>query len=218
MTTSTFGIPEKLNKYIIEKGTPPDELLCDLYEETQKLGEESRMQIAHEQGAFMGFLVKLLQPKFCVEVGTFTGYSSICIARQLAADARLLCCDVSQEWTDIAQKYWARAGLTDRITLELGPALETLKQLPDTPQIDFAFIDADKGNYQNYYEIILSKLNPNGAILVDNVLWGGAVVESDINDPNTLAIKEFNEFVAKDKRVQVTILPLADGISLITPL
>ena len=216
MTKKTLGISTELNQYLVENGTPPDEVLLALAEETLAIGELAIMQIAPEQGAFMELLVGLLNPKFCVELGTFTGYSSICVARALEVDAKLLCCDVSDEWTDIAKKYWELAGVQDRIQLELGPGLETLENLPKDQKIDFAFIDADKENYINYYEAILKRLSPNGIILVDNVLWSGDVVNTDTTDSNLQAIKDFNEFVANDPRTKVVIIPIADGLSMIT--
>ncbi len=137
------------------------------------------MQIAAEQGAFMGMLARLLRPRFAVEVGTFTGYSAICVARGLAPGGRLLCCDVSEEWTAVARRYWDRAGVADRIDLRLAPALETLRALPADPSIDLAFVDADKTGYAAYWDEIVPRLRPGGVVLVDNVLWSGKVVDAD---------------------------------------
>jgi caffeoyl-CoA O-methyltransferase len=200
--------------YVIAHGTPPDEVQHALIDETTALGGISRMQIAAEQGAFMTLLTRLVGARFAVEVGTFTGYSSICIARGLAEGGRLLCCDVSEEWTAIARRHWERAGLDDRIELRLGPALETLRALPLDPPIDLAFIDADKGGYRGYYEELLERMRPNGLILVDNVLWGGAVVDPSDSSADTEAIRAFNDHVAADERVDKVMLPIADGLTL----
>lgn len=145
-----------------------------------------------------------------------TGYSSICIARALEPGTKLLCCDISKEWTDIARRYWGQAGLTDKIELKLAPALETLGNLPQNQQIDFAFIDADKGGYSSYYDAVLERLSPSGVILVDNVLWGGAVADTSDQSDDTNAIRAFNEYVASDSQTLSVILPVADGLTLIT--
>ncbi len=172
------------------------------------------MQVAPEQGAFLTMLTRLIGATSAVEVGTFTGYSSLCIARGLPADGHLLCCDVSEEWTSIARRYWKDAGVDDRIELRIAPAVETLEGLPKDASIDFAFIDADKPNYRNYYEALLPRMRANGVIGIDNVLWGGAVIDPAATDENTTAIKEFNDFLATDDRVDVVMLPLSDGLTL----
>jgi caffeoyl-CoA O-methyltransferase len=170
------------------------------------------MQISPEQGAFMTLFTRLIGARRAVEVGTFTGYSALCIARGLPDDGSLLCCDVSEEWTALGRRAWDRAGVADPITLEIAPALDTLRALPHEPSFDLGFIDADKPAYPGYYEEILARLRPNGVILVDNVLWGGAVLtESD--DENTVAIQSFNDMVAADDRVESTILALGDGLT-----
>jgi caffeoyl-CoA O-methyltransferase len=173
------------------------------------------MQIAPEQGAFLTLLTKLIGARNAVEVGTFTGYSSLCIARGLPADGRLLCCDVSDEWTSIARKAWKAAGVQNKIELKLAPGADTLRALPQEETIDLAFIDADKPGYPVYYEEILSRLRPNGVLLVDNVLWSGRVVDPDADDDNTKAIKAFNDMVAADDRVEAVMLPISDGLTLI---
>jgi caffeoyl-CoA O-methyltransferase len=210
----SFLLTEPLADYLVAHGTPPDEVQQALIEETAKLGGIANMQVAPEQGAFLTMLARLIDARNAVEVGTFTGYSSLCIARGLPADGHLLCCDVSEEWTSIARKYWAKAGIEDRIELRIAPAVETLAALPPDAIIDLAFIDADKPNYRNYYEALLRRVRPNGVIGVDNVLWGGAVLNPDANDENTAAIKVFNDFLAADDRVDVVMLPLADGLTL----
>ena len=171
------------------------------------------MQISPEQGAFMTVFTRLLGARHAVEVGTFTGYSALCIARGLPDDGSLLCCDVSEEWTAVGRRAWEQAGVADKITLEIAPALDTLAALPREPTFDLGFIDADKPAYPGYYEEILARLRPNGVILVDNVLWGGAVLEPAGDDPNTRAIQAFNDMVAADDRVESMILALGDGLT-----
>jgi len=205
-----------LYEYLLAHNPPQDDALHALAEETATLGPISMMQIAVEQGAFLTFLAGLLDAKFAVEIGTFTGYSAISIARGLAPGGRLLCCDVSEEWTGIARKHWQRAGVADKIDLRIGPAIETLKTLPATPTIDLAFIDADKPAYRQYYEELLPRLRQNGLILLDNTLWSGRVAgEADPSDANTTALQELNDFIAGDDRVESYILPVGDGVTLV---
>ncbi len=185
-----------------------------LIEETAALGSVAGMQIAPEQGAFLTLLTRLLGVRSAIEIGTFTGYSALCIARGLAADGRLMCCDVSEEWTAVGQRAWKAAGVADRIDLRIAPALDTLDALPADAAFDLAFIDADKPNYANYFDALLPRMRTNGAILVDNVLWDGKVVESDAADENTMAIRAFNDKVANDDRVDTVMLPIADGLTL----
>lgn len=211
-----IGLTSELHAYLVAHGTPPDEVQTSLIERTAALGGVARMQVAPEQGAFMTMLVRLLQVRFAVEVGTFTGYSSLAVARGLAPGGRLLCCDVSEEWTRIAREHWERAGVADRIELRIAPALETLRELGDMPPVDFAFIDADKGNYIAYYEAILEHLAPRGVILVDNVLWGGAVADPAATGDDVEAIRRFNDHVVADPRVDQVMLPIADGLTMIT--
>ncbi len=210
----SFFLTEEAHAYLVAHGTPPDNVQRALIEETSQLGGIANMQVAPEQGTFLTMFTRMIGAKRAVEVGTFTGYSSLCIARGLPADGHLLCCDVSEEWTSIARKYWQKAGVEDRIELRIAPGVETLESLPADASIDFAFIDADKPNYRNYYEALLPRMRPNGVIGVDNVLWSGAVIDDKANDDNTKAIKAFNDFVASDDRVDVVMLPLADGLTL----
>jgi caffeoyl-CoA O-methyltransferase len=163
----------------------------------------------------MTWLARLMAATNVVEVGTFTGYSTLCLARGLAPGGRVLACDVSDEWTSIGRAAWKRAGVADRIELVLGPALATLDALPSDPVIDLAFIDADKTNYLAYYEALLPRVRPSGVILVDNVLWAGRVVDETATDPDTRAIVAFNDVVAADDRVDVVMLPVSDGLSLL---
>ncbi len=205
----------KLYDYAVAHGHNGDPIRAELAAETAKLGMISMMQIAHEQGTFMAILAAAIGARAAVEVGTFTGYSALCVARALPADGRLLCCDVNEEWTSIGRRYWERAGVANKITLKLGPAAETLRALPPSHTFDFAFIDADKTNYAVYYEEILKRLRPNGLILIDNVLWNGAIVDESINDENTVALRALNDKVAKDMRVEAVMLPIADGLTIV---
>jgi caffeoyl-CoA O-methyltransferase len=211
----SFFLSPEIHRYLVEHGTPPDSVQGALMEETAKLGGIAMMQISPEQGAFMTLLTKLVGARDAVEVGTFTGYSALCIARGLPTDGHLLCCDVSEEWTSVGRTYWEQAGVADRIELRIAPALETLRALPGGETIDLAFVDADKPNYGGYYEELLARLRPTGVILVDNVLWGGNVIEDDPNDENRVAIRAFNDMVASDERVEAVMLPLGDGLTLI---
>jgi len=210
----SFLLTPELASYLVGHGSPPDAIQLALIEETRALGPIAGMQIAPEQGAFLTLLTKIVGARSAVEVGTFTGYSSLCIARGLPPDGHLLCCDVSDEWTSIARRAWASAGVADRIELRLAPGADTLRSLPEEQTIDLAFIDADKPSYPVYYEEILSRLRPNGVLLVDNVLWDGRVVQPDADDDNTKAIRAFNDMVAADDRVEAVMLPIADGLTL----
>jgi caffeoyl-CoA O-methyltransferase len=211
----SFFLTRPVHDYLVAHAPPLDDVQRDLIAETEKLGGISMMQIAPEQGAFMTELTRLVGARHAIEVGTFTGYSSISIASGLPEDGTLLCCDVNEEWTAVARKYWERAGLDGKIELRLAPALDTLRALPAEERFDLAFIDADKGNYPNYYEEILARVRRNGVILVDNTLWGGAVADADVTDDNTKAIRAFNDAVAADERVETVILTVGDGLTLI---
>jgi caffeoyl-CoA O-methyltransferase len=209
-------LPVDLHQYVVDHGRPPDPLLLELAEETvAKLGAMARMQISPEQGAFLEWLTRLLGATNVVEVGTFTGYSSVCLARGLAAGGRLVCCDVSEEWTSIARAYWERAGLTDRIELRLAPAAETLAALPQDPPIDLAFVDADKEGYPGYLELLAERLRPGGVIAVDNTLWGGAVADPEVTDATTQGLRDLNEGLVDDARFDTVLLPLGDGLTLL---
>ncbi len=211
----SFHLSPEIHAYIVRNGTPPDAVQQALIEETSKLGGISIMQIAPEQGAFMTLLAKLLGAKRAIEVGTFTGYSALCLARGLADDGRLLCCDVSDEWTRIGRPYWEKAGVAHKIDLRIAPAAETLRALPPDPVHDLAFIDADKGGYPVYYEEILKRLRPGGLILVDNVLFMGTVVDPAVNNENVSAIRAFNDRVSRDERVDRVMIPVGDGLTLL---
>jgi caffeoyl-CoA O-methyltransferase len=214
-TPKTIGLNADLHEYMLAHSTTLSPVHKDLIEATAALGAIAGMQIAPEQGAFMTMLTRLLGVHTAVEVGTFTGYSSLCIAQGLAAGGRLLCCDVSEEWTSIARAHWQRAGVADRIELRIAPAVETLRSLPAEPHIDLAFIDADKPNYPHYFDELVPRLAPAGVLLVDNVLWGGRVIAADADDENTTAIRAFNRKVVDDPRVECVMLPISDGLTMI---
>jgi caffeoyl-CoA O-methyltransferase len=210
----SFLLTTELSEYLVAHGTPPDDVQSELIAETARLGSVSMMQVAPEQGAFLTTLTRALGVKSAIEIGTFTGYSALCIARGLPADGTLLACDVSEEWTSVGRPYWEKAGVADRIDLKIAPALDTLKALPSNATFDLAFIDADKPNYWNYFDALLPHMKSNGVLLIDNVLWGGAVVDKKANDDNTKAIKDFNDKVAADDRVETVMLPISDGLTM----
>lgn len=202
-------------EYVAARTTQPDDVLRDLRDETARaLGRASVMQVSADQGALLTLLTGLTGATFAVEVGTFTGYSSISIARGLRPDGRLLCCDVSEEYTATARAAWARAGLTDRIELRIAPAADTLRALPQTEHIDVAFIDADKPGYATYWDELVPRVRPGGLLMVDNTLWSGAVADPAVEDETTVTIRAFNDKVAADERTVSYILPIADGLTL----
>jgi caffeoyl-CoA O-methyltransferase len=216
MSNASIGLDERLHAYLVEVGVREHEVLRRLREETAAL-PESRMQIAPEEGAFLALLVRILGARKILEIGTFTGYSSTAMALALPADGRIICCDLSREWTDVARRAWADAGVADRIDLRLGPALESLEQLfaaGEEGSFDLAFIDADKANYSGYYEGALRLVRQGGVIAIDNVLWSGRVADPDANDEDTNAIRALNDDIAADERVDIAMLPLADGLTL----
>jgi predicted O-methyltransferase YrrM len=215
MARRSLELDDRLYEYLVQFGTRESDLLKDLRAETAKL-PGAGMQIGPEQGAFMGLLVELIGAKRALEIGTFTGYSSLCIAGALPADGKLICCDVSEEYTKVARDYWRRAGLESKIELRLGPAVATLDALIEAsvPEFDFAFIDADKTNYGNYYERALKLVRPGGLIAIDNVLWGGDVADPKENSEDTQAIRALNEKVRNDERVTLALAPIGDGLTL----
>src|SRR5712691_820469 len=216
MTDGKFlSLSPELYRYLVAHGSNHDPLLAELADETtRKLGGIAGMQISPEQGTLMSILARAIGARRAVELGTFTGYSAICVARALPPDGSLLCCDVSEEWTAIALRYWRKAGVANRITLKIAPALDTLRALPAAETIDFAFIDADKTNNRDYYEEILRRTRPNGLVLIDNVIWGGRVIDSRDQSADTRAIREFNDFLVTDKRVDVVMIPFSDGLTI----
>jgi caffeoyl-CoA O-methyltransferase len=210
----SFFLTPEVHAYVVAHGTPPDAAQQALIEETAKL-PTAGMQISPEQGAFMTLLVRAVGARRVVEVGTFTGYSAIAIARGLPENGTLICCDVSEEWTAIALRAWAAAGVAHKIHLRLAPALDTLRALPAEEHLDLAFIDADKPSYGAYYEELITRLRPNGLILVDNTLWSGAVLDPARDDADTVALRAFNEMVAADDRVDAALLTLGDGLTML---
>ena len=215
MSSRSLGLSPELYDYLYASVREP-EVLRELREETAKM-PNSGMQISPEQGRFMAFLVECLGARRCVEVGTFTGYSALSVALALPPEGRLIACDVSEEWTTIARRYWDRAGVTGKIELRLGPGVATLDQLLAAGQansFDFAFIDADKGAYPTYYERCLSLLRSGGVIAVDNALWGGKVADPTAKDADTTAIRELNARAAADPRVTASLVPIGDGLLL----
>jgi caffeoyl-CoA O-methyltransferase len=213
MSFKSIGISDDLHAYVLAHA-PADPLVDELAAETRTaLGELARLQIAPEQAPFMTFLTQLVAPRVAVEVGTFTGLSALSIARGLPAGGRLICCDVSAEYTAIALRYWARAGVDDRIELRLGPAASTLADMPAEPHIDLAFIDADKTGYPTYWDLLVPRMRAGGVIVVDNVLRGGRVV-TGAESADDVAMLAFNDMVSADGRVASFIMPFADGLTL----
>lgn len=209
------GMTPDLYQYLVAHGTPRDALLTELSQETAALGSISVMEIAPEQGSLMTLLVRAIGARSAIEVGTFTGYSSVCIARGLAPGGRLLCCDISEEWTTMARRYFERAGVADRIELRIAPAIETLRALPAGETVDFAFIDADKSGYRAYYEEILTRMRPNGLILFDNVLWHGEVIDPATTSGDAQAMRALNDFLARDTRIHAVMLSISDGLTVV---
>lgn len=216
MNKKSLGLSDPLYTYLLANSLREPEILTQLRQETAN-HPQARMQIAPEQGQFMALLIQLISAKRVLEVGVFTGYSSLCVALALPPDGTLIACDVSEEYTAIARRYWQAAGVETKIDLRLAPALETLDQLLAQGQaetFDFAFIDADKGNYANYYDRAFKLVRPGGLIAIDNVLWAGRVADPQDQDKITNTIRAFNETLAKDQRVTLSLLPIADGLTL----
>ena len=209
----TVLTPE-LHGYLVEHGARQDEVLRRLAAETAELGDIAIMQIAPEQGAFMTLLVRAMGARRALELGTFTGYSAICIARGLPDDGELVACDVSEEWTGIARRFFEEAGVSDKIDLRIGPALDTLRALPEDDPFDFAFIDADKMEYPAYYEECLRVLRPGGLAALDNVLAAGQITDADADDGRVPVLRGLNDLIATDERVDVAMIGVADGITL----
>jgi caffeoyl-CoA O-methyltransferase len=213
MTYKGLPISAELHSYMLANSTPPDEVTADLIAETQRvLPANAGMQVAPEQAALLHILTSVMGVRRAVEVGTFTGLSSLSIARGLADGGRLTCFDISEEFTSIARRYWKRAGVEDRIDLRIGPAAENLRQLPSEPHLDLAFIDADKGGYPTYWNELVPRVRRGGLVLVDNVLWSGRVI--DPRDGQDRKIVAFNETARADPRVELVVLPIADGLTI----
>jgi predicted O-methyltransferase YrrM len=216
MPKRNIELTEKLDEYLLSVSLRESDVQRRLREETARL-PMAGMQIAPDQGQFMALLARLVGARNCLEIGTFTGYSALAVALALPPDGRIIACDVNPETTAVAQRYWREAGVADKIELKLAPALVTLDALLAARQegrFDFAFIDADKENYDAYYERVLQLLRPGGLIVIDNVLWGGAVAEKRVKDPETMALRALNQKLHRDERIDLSLLPLADGITL----
>lgn len=216
MSNRTLDLTDEVYQYLLNHSLREHELLAELRRETSQL-EMGIMQISPEQGQFMALLVKMLGVRRAIEVGVFTGYSSLSVAMAMPENGELVVCDTNEEWTSIARRYWERAGLSHKITLNLAPALTTLKNLladGQAGQFDFAFIDADKTNYINYYEACLKLIHPGGVIAIDNVLWGGSVADVKDDSEDTVAIRELNKYIHNDDRVDISMLPVGDGLTL----
>ena len=217
MSRSTLKLTDSVYDYMLEHSLRESEACRLLREETAPM-KMGMMQVSPEQGQFMAFLVRLTETRRALEIGTFTGYSALCVAQALPSDGRLVCCDVSEEWTSVGQRYWQSAGVSDKINLKIGPATETLQALREDGEegrYDFAFIDADKENYLVYYENVLSLLRTGGVLLIDNVLWGGSVANPGKNDDDTNAIRTLNQHLHGDDRVLLSMLPVGDGLTLV---
>lgn len=217
MSISFLGLDERIHDYLMNNSLREPDVLRRLREETIATNPQALMAISPVEGQFMALLVKLIGAVKTLEVGVFTGYSSLCAALALPPHGRVVACDVSEEWTSVARRYWAEAGVADKITLRLAPALETLDGLLRDGQagtFDFAFIDADKGNYDNYYERALKLMRRGGLVIFDNMLWSGRVADPSLQDAETVALRALNEKLHHDERVFVSLLPVRDGMSL----
>jgi len=216
MSNQTFTLSNQLYDYLLSVSLREPELLRQLREETAN-HPMGRMQIAPEQGQFMALLVQLIGATKTLEVGVFTGYSSLCVALALPSDGKIVACDVSEEYTSVARRYWEAAGVAHKIELRLAPAIDTLDQLLASGQagtFDFAFIDADKANYHRYYERSLQLVRPGGLIVIDNVLWSGRVADHNVQDNQTEAIRALNQKLHQDERITLSLVPIADGLTL----
>lgn len=216
MSNRTISVNDQLYEYLLQVSLHEPPILKRLRDETAKHPKHS-MQISPEQGQFMRLLVRILGARRCLEVGVFTGYSSLSVALGLPEDGHITACDVSPEYTAVARRYWKEAGVEKKIELRLAPALETLDALlrdGESGHYDFAFIDADKSNYLNYYERIIKLLRPAGVVAVDNVLWSGAVTDKQDKSEDTQAIRKFNETLHADQRIELSLLPIGDGLTL----
>jgi predicted O-methyltransferase YrrM len=210
------NMTDSLYEYSLSVGLREPDLFRELREETSKLAD-GEMQIAPEQGPLLALLIELIGAKNGIEIGTFTGYSSLWVASAMPADGNLICCDVSEEYTNLARKYWEKTGLAEKIDLRIGPAADTLQQLLDggwAGIVDYAFIDADKSNYDTYYESCLKLVRRGGLIAIDNTLWDGKVADNKVKDADTTAIRALNAKIHADERVTLSFLPFADGLTL----
>ena len=220
MSSATIMLDKQLRDYLLNVSVRESEVLYALRKETENM-EYSQMQISPEQGSFMAFLVGLINGKRTLDIGVFTGYSALVVASALPENGHVTACDINTEWTDIAKKYWELANVENKIDLRIAPALETLDGLLSDgcrDRYDFSFIDADKINYQHYYERSLMLIRPGGLIAIDNVLWSGRIIDNHSEDPDTEAIKEFNKNLYQDERVSISMVPIGDGLTLVRKL
>jgi caffeoyl-CoA O-methyltransferase len=215
VTPKSFLLSQQVHAYLLAHGAAPDPVLARLTAETMALGDVAVMQSAPEQLALMTLLTRALGVHRAIEVGTFTGSSALAVARGLPDDGRILCLDVSEEWTAIARRHWEAAGVGHKVELRIGPAVDSLRALPPEPAFELAFIDADKPAYPVYYEEVLVRLRPNGVMLLDNTLQGGRVADASVDDERTRIMRDFNDLVAGDERVESVLLPVADGLTMV---
>ncbi len=213
MRSPSFFLSDDLAEYVRSHSEAIDPLDLELIDETALL-PGAGMQVSPEQGRFLAFLVQISGARQVLELGTFTGYSTLCMARAMAPDGRIIACDVSEEWTRTARRYWERAGVADRIDLRIGPAIDTLAAMPQEPLFDLAFIDADKEGYPAYLEAVVPRLRVGGLLVADNVLWSGRVVDPSSQDESVTALRRFNEMAVADPRVETVVLPVFDGLTL----
>ena len=216
MGKHTLTITDTLYDYLLTVSLHETTVQRELRMATDEM-KEAMMQISPDQGQFMALLVKLINAEKIIEVGTFTGYSALTLAQALPQQGKLIACDINEEWTTMAQRYWQQADVAHKIDLHLAPARDTLTALIKDGQqetYDFAFIDADKQNYKHYYESCLQLIRPGGLIAIDNVLWGGSVADTADQQPDTIAIREFNRFINDDDRVEISLVPIGDGLTL----
>ena len=207
-------LSDELHDYLVAHGAREDDVLRSVREETAAMGDVSVMQIAPDQGAFLTLIAKLIGASEAIELGTFTGYSAICVARGLADGGRLVACELSEEYAEIASTNLERAGVAGRVEIRIGPALDTVAAIPERELFDLAFIDADKENYPRYYELVLARTKPGGLIVVDNVLAAGRVIDPDNDQPQVEAIRETNDLITADDRVDTAMVAIADGLLL----
>jgi O-methyltransferase len=215
MSRRALPLTPELASYLVDHSSALPPTAARLIEETTALGRAAEMQVSPEQGLFLRLLIKLTGARRVLEVGTFTGFSSLMMA--YGGAERIVCLDISERFTSVARRYWAEAGFDQLIDLRIGPAVESLNRMGDSDRFDFVFIDADKENNLAYFELSLARLEPDGLIAVDNTLWSGSVIDPSDLSPDTVAIRAFNEAVARDDRVETLILPIGDGLTLIRP-
>jgi len=207
-------LSDDLYEYLVRRGDNHDPVLAELTAETDALGGLAIMQVAPEQGTLLSILARVSGARSAIEVGTFTGYSAICIARGLPADGRLICCDINEEWAGVARRYFDKAGVSGKIDLRIAPALETVAALPAEASFDLAFVDADKVSYPKYYETLLPRMSPNGLMVFDNVLWLGEIINPADTSEEGRAIRELNDAIMEDPRVEAVMIAVADGITI----